>query len=288
MEQLRHSDKMKRILEISKKGAEIVKPEDIPLTYELIKEFFNINKNIQEIIKNLEFIVEIYIEGIGTNTFVISNGKAEVKEGKAINPNVTIASDLKTIAQILLGTKDPFIAFFKGELVIDGDLFTVIQYEELLELSRTELNILDRSNKERILELSEVKKLLNVYRGTIKPDDPSLIPSFLKLLIAFVNNNPEALDEIQDVYMKIQLIITHVGSYLIEIKENKMIWREGSAEDSTLIIEMAVDVGLKIILLGDAISPYLAGDISIEGNLQDAMIFSEILQILHNIIELAI
>ncbi|MFX1276948.1 MAG: SCP2 sterol-binding domain-containing protein [Promethearchaeota archaeon] len=288
MEQLQQSEKIKRLLEIRDKGAEFATLEDIPLTYDIIIQFFNLNKKIQEMIKDLDFKLVINLEGIGANTFIISRGSAEYKQGKLDDADVILTTDLTTIAQILLGIKDPIIAYFRGEIEVDGDLLTMVQYQELLELSYTELKIIDVDKRELILEPSELKMLLEVYKGIIKPDDPSIMVSFLKILTAFVNNNSEALEEIEDQEMRIQLKVRDIESFLIEITDGKMNWSEGAVEDASVTIEMPMDIGMDMIQSGDAVSAYMAGDISVEGNLQEALAFQEVLQIFLDTIEMTL
>lgn len=279
MERLLQSDKIKRLIEIRDKGAEIATTDDIPLVYDFIIDFYNVNKKIQEMTKDMNLSVVIDLEGIGANTFIISKGKPSYKEGKIEDPDVVLSSDLLTISKILLGQLDPTIAYFRGQIYIEGDLYSMVKYQEILDFFYKELKLIDIEQRQLIIEPSELKYLLEVYNDMVEPNDPSIMASFMKILTAFVNNNSEAQEEIEGMNLKLQLTLTDDKSYLIVIKDGKMNWSEGTADDATVKIEMPLTIGTNLLKEGDAVSAYMAGEITVEGNLQEAMTFQEIIQI---------
>ena len=86
--------------------------------------------------------------------------------------------------------------------------------QELIELSYKALNIVDIDKRELILNPTELKQLLEVYKGIVEPEDASIMVNFLKVLTTFVNNNSEALEEIEHTKLKIQLTINDIGDYV--------------------------------------------------------------------------
>ncbi|TXT62463.1 MAG: SCP-2 sterol transfer family protein [Promethearchaeota archaeon] len=74
--------------------------------------------------------------------------------------------------------------------------------------------------------------------------------------------------------------------YWVKLGEGKFDVGEGEAEEPTVIMSAAADTWAE---LGtgdlDATSAYMAGDLEIEGNLQDAITYGQILDLIREVIE---
>ncbi|KKN26006.1 hypothetical protein LCGC14_0878940, partial [marine sediment metagenome] len=83
--------------------------------------------------------------------------------------------------------------------------------------------------------------------------------------------------ELEDMDIAIQMVITDADKkYWLSVKEGALDFGEGDVENPSFTMSSTLEVGAGI-LMGevDATSAYMAGDITVEGNLQDAMAFQE-------------
>jgi len=117
--------------------------------------------------------------------------------------------------------------------------------------------------------------------------DVDVIPLVWDFFVDLANENEEIQDEIADANVRVQMILTDADNkYWLKCEEGKMTWGEGTTEDPTFTFSAAKKIGIGM-LFGevDATSAYMAGDITVEGNLQDAMFFQEIIELSMEIAE---
>jgi len=77
------------------------------------------------------------------------------------------------------------------------------------------------------------------------------------------------------------MVITDQNAkYWLKAEDGKLEWGEGDIDDPSFTFSCVMAVGAGM-LFGevDATSAYMAGDITVEGNLQDAMAFQEIIEL---------
>ena len=107
----------------------------------------------------------------------------------------------------------------------------------------------------------------------------------LKLMYEFVKQisteNEDLKEELEDMDIAISQILTDVDKkYWLTVKEGDLQYGEGDVDNPSFTMSSTLEVGAGI-LMGevDATSAYMAGDITVEGNLQDAMAFQEIIEL---------
>ncbi len=93
--------------------------------------------------------------------------------------------------------------------------------------------------------------------------------------------NEDLKEELEDMDIAIQQILTDIDKkYWLTVKEGDLAFGEGDVDNPSFTMSSTLEVGAGI-LMGevDATSAYMAGDITVEGNLQDAMAFQEIIEL---------
>ncbi len=93
--------------------------------------------------------------------------------------------------------------------------------------------------------------------------------------------NEDLKEELEDMDIAIQSILTDIDKKVwLTVKEGNLDFGEGEVENPSFTMSSSLEVGAGI-LMGevDATSAYMAGDITVEGNLQDAMAFQEIVEL---------
>ena len=123
-----------------------------------------------------------------------------------------------------------------------------------------------------------LKKLaaMRAGEGERKPSDALLLCEAFKQLAA---ENEDIKEEVEDIDLTVvQFEWSDVGyKYWVKFGEGQVEYAEGEAEDPsvTMIATSTIWGGLGSGEL-DATSAYMAGDLQIEGNLQDAIAYGEI------------
>ena len=93
--------------------------------------------------------------------------------------------------------------------------------------------------------------------------------------------NEDLKEELEDMDITIQMNITDADKkFWLKAKEGTLEFGEGDVENPSFTFSATKEVGSGM-LFGevDATSAYMAGDITVEGNLQDAMAFQEIIEL---------
>ena len=104
---------------------------------------------------------------------------------------------------------------------------------------------------------------------------------FFDFIKQISTENEDLKEELEDMEITIQMIITDADKkYWLKVKEGALDYGEGDVDSPSFTMSSTLEVGAGI-LMGevDATSAYMAGDITVEGNLQDAMAFQEIIEL---------
>ncbi|MFX1589323.1 MAG: SCP2 sterol-binding domain-containing protein [Promethearchaeota archaeon] len=99
--------------------------------------------------------------------------------------------------------------------------------------------------------------------------------------------NEDLKEELEDMDITVQMIVTDSDAkYWMKATEGSLTYGEGDVDNPSFTFSATKEVGLGM-LFGevDATSAYMAGDITVEGNLQDAMAFQEIIELAIEAIE---
>ena len=123
-----------------------------------------------------------------------------------------------------------------------------------------------------VKELKEMRA-----KGASKASDSLKMYEFVKQVAEESEDLKEELEDID--LMTVQLIVTDADyKYWVQLGEGKVSYGEGEAEDAgvTMSATGATWAGLSSGEI-DSTSAYMSGDLVIEGNLQDAIAYGEIL-----------
>lgn len=279
-------DALNRILNIKEKGPGSAKFEDIPLVFDITCQFLNVNPEAQQLIKDLDLSIVVDIECSDPYNMTIKNGICQFDKGSIRNPNFSFNTDLNTITKLLLGLLDPTVGYFSRAFKAEGDLYYMIIFLELLDLAGERLGITKVEEKKTFISTGDMKKLLNVYKEGADTVQPPVIPLFFEVFSTYVNLNPDAQDYISGEDHVILMKIRDVNDYVIQIEEGKMKWYQGSAENYTLKLEMDIETSADVVISGDAVTAYMAGNISIEGNIANGLFFQELIQMFLEFLDL--
>ncbi|MFX1406750.1 MAG: SCP2 sterol-binding domain-containing protein [Promethearchaeota archaeon] len=99
--------------------------------------------------------------------------------------------------------------------------------------------------------------------------------------------NEDLKEELEDMDITVQMIVTDSDAkYWMKATEGSLTYGEGDVDNPSFTFSATKEVGIGM-LFGevDATSAYMAGDITVEGNLQDAMAFQEIIELAIEAIE---
>jgi putative sterol carrier protein len=138
-----------------------------------------------------------------------------------------------------------------------------------------------------MVDKEKVKALKERMEGGAENATVEDIPLVWDFFVDLANENEEIQDEIADANVRVQMVLTDADNkYWLRVEEGKMSWGEGTIDDPTFTFSAAKKIGIGM-LFGevDATSAYMAGDITVEGNLQDAMFFQEIIELSMEIFE---
>ncbi|MHA2401158.1 MAG: SCP2 sterol-binding domain-containing protein, partial [Promethearchaeota archaeon] len=109
-------------------------------------------------------------------------------------------------------------------------------------------------------------------------DDMMKVFDFIKQVST---ENEDLKEELEDMDIAIQMVITDADTkFWLSVKEGDLDFGDGDTDNPSFTMSSTLEVGAGI-LMGevDATSAYMAGDITVEGNLQDAMAFQEIIEL---------
>lgn len=112
---------------------------------------------------------------------------------------------------------------------------------------------------------SDVKVTLKVY----------------ELFKQVAEENEDLKEELEDMDITIQMNITDADAkFWLKAHDGTLEFGEGDVENPSFTFSATKEIGAGM-LFGevDATSAYMAGDITVEGNLQDAMAFQEIIEL---------
>ena len=126
--------------------------------------------------------------------------------------------------------------------------------------------------------LKNLKAKFDAGADAAKPED--MIDVF-KFFQSVSKENEDLAEELEDMDISVQQILTDVDKkYWIKAQNGEITFGEGAVDNPSFTFSCTMAVGAGM-LFGevDATSAYMAGDITVEGNLQDAMAFQEIIEL---------
>ena len=126
--------------------------------------------------------------------------------------------------------------------------------------------------------LKALKEKFDAGADAAKPEDMIDVFKFFK---AVSTENEDLAEELEDMDIAVQQILTDVDKkFWIKAQNGDITYGEGEIDNPSFTFSCTMAVGAGM-LFGevDATSAYMAGDITVEGNLQDAMAFQEIIEL---------
>ena len=126
--------------------------------------------------------------------------------------------------------------------------------------------------------LKKIKAAQDAGASAASAEEVMLMYEFTKQISL---ENEDLKEELEDMDIAISQILTDIDKkYWLTVKEGILDYGEGDVDNPSFTMSSTLEVGAGI-LMGevDATSAYMAGDITVEGNLQDAMAFQEIIEL---------
>jgi len=126
--------------------------------------------------------------------------------------------------------------------------------------------------------VSEIKGLIDAGAESA---DPSAILKMMEFFEQVSKENEDLKEELEDMDITVQMVLTDVDNkYWIKATGGVMTYGEGAVDSPSFTFSATKAVGAGMMFGEvDATSAYMAGDITVEGNLQDAMAFQEIIEL---------
>ncbi|TFG27212.1 MAG: SCP2 sterol-binding domain-containing protein [Promethearchaeota archaeon] len=126
--------------------------------------------------------------------------------------------------------------------------------------------------------IEKVKGLIDAGADAAGPDD---LITMYELYKQIAVENEDLKEELEDMDIVVQQVITDKDAkFWMKAKEGSLEYGKGETDNPSFTFSCTMAVGAGM-LYGevDATSAYMAGDITVEGNLQDAMAFQEIIEL---------
>ena len=126
-----------------------------------------------------------------------------------------------------------------------------------------------------------LKKLKGKFDAGSDAASAEDIMDVFEFFLQVSKENEDLAEELEDMDITVQAILTDVDKkFWIKAQEGTITYGEGETENPSFTYSCVLAVGAGM-LYGevDATSAYMAGDITVEGNLQDAMAFQEIIEL---------
>ena len=126
--------------------------------------------------------------------------------------------------------------------------------------------------------LKKMKAAQEAGASSARPED---VVTSLEFIKAISVENEDLKEELEDMDIAIMLVVNDADKkYWMTVKEGILDFGEGDVDNPSFTMSATLEV-LSGIVMGevDATSAYMAGDITVEGNLQDAMAFQEIIEL---------
>jgi putative sterol carrier protein len=126
--------------------------------------------------------------------------------------------------------------------------------------------------------LKEIKAAQDAGASAATAD---VIGKTLEFMKQISGENEDLKEELEDMEIAIQLVFTDADKkFWLTVKEGDLDFGEGDIDNPSFTLSSTLEVGAGIVMGEvDATSAYMAGDITVEGNLQDAMAFQEIIEL---------
>ncbi len=126
--------------------------------------------------------------------------------------------------------------------------------------------------------VADLKTLMDAGIASVDIKDYNKVLEFIKQVS---KENEDLKEELEDMDIVVQMIISDKDAkFWLKAQNGDLDYGEGDVESPSFTFTASYEVGGGM-LTGevDATSAYMAGDITVEGNLQDAMAFQEILEL---------
>ena len=125
-----------------------------------------------------------------------------------------------------------------------------------------------------------MKELLDVYHIGSSLGEPYHLSSFLKMIFLFANYCSIGHKHIFEREMIIYLHIVNIAYLQIIISDNKFEWEFGQPDHFTLKIESSLSNFIDVIINGDPITSFMAGNLVLEGRnaIQNSIYFQKLIR----------
>ncbi|NHJ23408.1 MAG: hypothetical protein EAX89_02460 [Candidatus Lokiarchaeota archaeon] len=126
-----------------------------------------------------------------------------------------------------------------------------------------------------------LKEMKGKFDAGAAAGDPADSLKVFELFKQIAEENDDLKEELEDMDIVIQAVVTDADyKFWLKAHDGTLEYGDGDVDNPSFTFSANKEVGLGM-LFGevDATSAYMAGDITVEGNLQDAMAFQEIIEL---------
>ena len=132
-----------------------------------------------------------------------------------------------------------------------------------------------------MVDESLLKEIKAAQDGGASAATLDVIAKMLQFMKNISEENEDLKEELEDMEIAISLVFTDADKkFWLTVKEGTLDFGEGDIDNPSFTLSSTLEVQAGIVMGEvDATSAYMAGDITVEGNLQDAMAFQEIIEL---------
>ena len=156
----------------------------------------------------------------------------------------------------------------------------MLSFLEIFYSSLEFSKVLNKMQRSPPIEIGEMKELLDVYHVGSSLGEPYHLSSFLKMISLFTNYCSTGQKHIFGREMIIYIHIINIANLQIIISDNKLEWEFGQPEQFTLKIESNLSNFIDVVINGDPITSFMAGNLVLEGSnaIQNSIYFQKLIR----------
>jgi len=270
---------IKNFLKLKRSDNPLLSLEDIPDFLEIMAHYLKEDNMVQSLIKeNLLIMIELE-EGRLPFFLKITEGIIDYGSGNMESANIIIITNLKTLSDLIFGRIEALIAVFSEKIRYIGDLYKMLSFLEIFYSCLEVSHILGKDQRSPPIEIGEMKELLDVYHIGSSIGEPYHLSSFLKMISLFANYSSIGQEYISEKEMIIYLHIIQVADFQLTISNNKFKWEFKKPEKFTLKIESNLSNFIDIVINGDPVTSFMAGNLNLQGNnaIPDSIFFQKLI-----------
>ncbi len=270
---------MKKILKLKENDNYCLSLENVTDFLEVMAHYLKTSEKGRHHLKENLFVMIELKESKYPFFLKIAEGLIDYGSGKMESANIIFIMDLSTLSEIIFGRLEVMVAVFSEKIKFIGDLYKMMYFLEIFYSSLDYSRILSKKERIPLIEVKEMKDLLEVFHIGSSIGAPHHLSSFFKLVSLYANHCKAEQENMMGREMVIYLRIKDIKIFQIMISDQKFTWKVEEPREFTLKIESNLRDFIDIIINGDPITSFMAGNLKLEGNnaIPDAIFFQDLI-----------